>query len=119
MLHHHWAQARQGERQIVFITGEAGIGKTALVDAFVTQVAATEQVWQSRGQCIEQHGMGEAYLPLLEILGRLGRMQDGERLIKLLHQQAPSWLVHLPGLVPPGTGACRRGAARRAGGRPV
>ena len=94
-----WVQARQGARQVVLVTGEAGIGKTTLVDAFVAQVAATAAVWLGRGQCIEQHGAGEAYLPLLEALGRLGRAPDGSRLIARLRQQAPSWLVHLPALV--------------------
>src|SRR5215467_13279275 len=70
-----------------------------MVDAFVAQEAATAAVWLGRGQCDEQHGAGEAYLPLLEALGRLGRAPDGSRLIALLRQQAPSWLVHLPALV--------------------
>jgi DNA-binding winged helix-turn-helix (wHTH) protein/predicted ATPase len=94
-----WMQAQQGARQVVLVTGEAGIGKTTLVDAFVAQAAATAAVWLGRGQCVEQHGAGEAYLPLLEALGRLGRAPDGSRLIALLRQQAPSWLVHLPALV--------------------
>ena len=34
-LQRHWAQAQQGRRQVVLVTGEAGIGKTTLVDAFV------------------------------------------------------------------------------------
>lgn len=33
-----WAKALQGERQVVFVTGEPGIGKTTLVEAFVHQV---------------------------------------------------------------------------------
>ena len=41
-LHQRWAQAQQGVRQVVVVTGEAGIGKTTLVDAFVEQVAATD-----------------------------------------------------------------------------
>ena len=96
-----WGQARQGTRQVVLVTGEAGIGKTTLVDAWVAQVVATESVWVGRGQCIEQYGAGEAYLPLLEALGRLGRGPEGARLVAVLHQHAPSWLVHLPALVPP------------------
>jgi DNA-binding winged helix-turn-helix (wHTH) protein/predicted ATPase len=99
-LHQHFAQALGGMRQVVFVTGEAGIGKTTLVDAFVGEVGTTAEVWIGRGQCIEQHGAGEAYLPLLDALGQLGRGPDGSHLIELLWQQAPSWLVHLPALVP-------------------
>ena len=99
-LHQHFARALEGMRQVVFVTGEAGIGKTTLVDAFVAEVGTAAEVWIGRGQCIEQHGAGEAYLPLLEALGQLGRGPDGSRLIELLWQHAPSWLVHLPALVP-------------------
>jgi DNA-binding winged helix-turn-helix (wHTH) protein/tetratricopeptide (TPR) repeat protein len=107
-----WAQARQGRRQVVFITGEAGIGKTTLVDAFVAQMAATAVVWSARGQCIEHYGAGEPYLPLLEALGQWGRGPDGAQLVALLHQSAPTWLVHLPALVP---AADYEAVQRRAG----
>jgi tetratricopeptide (TPR) repeat protein len=98
-LSQRWEQARQGRRQVVFITGEAGIGKTTLVDAFVAQVAATDTVSISRGHCIEHYGTGEAYLPLLEVLSYLGRGPEGAQLCALLRQQAPSWLLQLPALV--------------------
>ena len=48
-LHQHFAQALQGMRQMVFVTGEAGIGKTTLVDAFVAEVGARMEVWIARG----------------------------------------------------------------------
>jgi predicted ATPase/DNA-binding winged helix-turn-helix (wHTH) protein len=99
-LRQWWAQARQGTRQVVCITGEAGIGKTTLVDAFVAQVAPTAPIWLGHGQCLEQHGAGEPYLPLLAALGGLGRGPDGPQLVAVLRQQAPSWLLHLPALVP-------------------
>jgi hypothetical protein len=73
-----WSMARQGTRQVVAIAGEAGIGKTALVNTFMSQVAATEDVWVGHGQCLDHYGAGEAYLPLLEALGRLGREPAGE-----------------------------------------
>ena len=98
-LHQALSQALQGERQIVFITGEAGMGKTALVDAFVARVAPTTPGWMARGQCIEQYGAGEAYLPLLEALGQLGRRPDRAVLVGLLRQQAPSWLTQMPALL--------------------
>ena len=96
-----WTMARQGTRQVAVIAGEAGIGKTALVNTFVAQVAATEDVWVGHGQCLDHYGAGEAYLPLLEALGRLGREPGGERLVAALRQYAPSWLVQMPGLVSP------------------
>ena len=98
-LQRWWAQALQGERQVVVVMGEAGIGKTTVVDAFAAQVSATAAIWVGRGQCIEQYGAGEPYLPLLEALSRLCRGVDGARLIELLQRHAPSWLMQLPALV--------------------
>src|SRR5208337_3493281 len=66
--------ALRGQRQIVFVTGEPGIGKTALVDEFQRQVAAdVVGIWIARGQCVEGYGGKEAYYPLLEALGQLCR----------------------------------------------
>src|SRR5712692_4625704 len=99
---HTWLnEALQGERQIIFVTGEPGIGKTTVVEAFLARVAAKEDLWVARGQCVEHYGAGEAYLPMLEALEQLCRMTDGERLIGLLRQQAPMWLVQLPALSDP------------------
>ena len=93
-------EARQGTRQVVFVAGEIGIGKTAVVEAFVDGLARDEAVWIGHGQCVEQYGMGEAFLPLLEALGRLCRDPDGAALIALLRQHAPSWLAQMPALLP-------------------
>ena len=100
-LHQWWAQARQGRRQVGVIAGEPGIGKTTLVNTFVAQVTAAEACWVGHGQCIELYGAGEPYLPLLEALGRLCRGPEGARLVAVLRQYAPSWLVQLPALLPP------------------
>jgi DNA-binding winged helix-turn-helix (wHTH) protein/predicted ATPase len=97
-LHRCFATALQGQRQFVFITGEAGIGKTTLVDAFVAQTACADTLWIGHGQCIDHHGASEAYLPLLAALGHLGYAPDGSRLVEVLRQYAPSWLLHLPSL---------------------
>jgi DNA-binding winged helix-turn-helix (wHTH) protein/predicted ATPase/type II secretory pathway predicted ATPase ExeA len=96
---HGWLEkALHGERQIIFVTGEPGIGKTTLVEAFLQRIADRE-LWVGRGQCIEQYGAGEAYMPILEALGRLCREPGGGRLIALLHQHAPTWLVQMPALL--------------------
>jgi predicted ATPase len=94
-------KARRGERQVLFVTGEAGIGKTTLTEAFLDRVAATGELWIGRGQCVEHYGASEPYMPLLEALGRLSRALDGERLSAVLRQYAPTWLVHLPALLSP------------------
>ena len=81
----------------MFVTGEPGIGKTTLVEAFLTEVSM--QAWNGRGQCVEQYGSGEAYLPILEALNRLCQRTDGEKLITTLEQYAPTWLVQMPALL--------------------
>ncbi len=93
------AKALSGQRQLVFVTGEPGIGKTALVETFLTEVGAASALRIGCGQCVEQYGAGEAYLPVLEALGRLGRAAGGKRLVQTLKQHAPTWLVELPGLL--------------------
>jgi len=98
-LHEWLEQALSGERQMVFVTGEPGIGKTAVVDAFLALLAGNPNLWIGRGQCVAHYGAGEAYLPVLEALGRLGRVAGGERLIALLGRYAPAWLAQLPTLV--------------------
>src|SRR5262245_34810095 len=97
-LHRHLATAMTGERQIVFVTGEPGIGKTALVEAFLDQIDDRD-LWIGRGQCIEQYGAGEAYLPILDALGRLCRQRGGEHIVGLLARHAPTWLVQMPALL--------------------
>jgi predicted ATPase len=86
-----------GERQIVFVTGEAGIGKTALVDTFARSIASDRSVRIGRGQCLEQYGTSEAYLPVLEAIGRLCREQG--RIVDVLRAHAPMWLLQMPSLV--------------------
>ena len=95
-LHARLKTVLSGTRQVVFITGEAGIGKTTLVDQFIAEVQTNQSVWIGRGQCVEQYGEGEAYLPFLEALGQLFDESRGARLRAVLHQQAPTWLAQLP-----------------------
>jgi predicted ATPase len=98
-LHARLAAALSGQRQLVFVTGEPGIGKTALVETFLAEVGEANALRIGGGQCVEQYGTGEAYLPVLEALGRLGRAAGGERLVQILKQHAPTWLEQLPGLL--------------------
>ncbi len=96
-----YEKARSGERQIIFITGEAGIGKTALTEAFLARTAAQAQVRIASAQCIESYREQEAYYPILEALGRLCRGPRRDEMVALLAKYAPTWLVQFPALVTP------------------
>jgi DNA-binding winged helix-turn-helix (wHTH) protein/predicted ATPase len=92
-----------GRRQVVFVTGEAGIGKTTLVEAFLARLlarlSAGDGLRIARGQCVEQYGTGEAYLPVLEALARLAREPGGDAVVRVLRQHAPTWLAQLPAVL--------------------
>src|SRR5262245_33651660 len=91
-------RARAGQRQLVFLSGEAGIGKTAVLDTFLARAASDPDLLIARGTCLEHYGVAETYLPVLEALGRLLREPGVERVIRVLKTHAPTWLVQLPWL---------------------
>ena len=92
--------ALKGQRQIVFITGEPGIGKTGLVDEFQRLAAAEAPSLRiARGQCVEGYGGAEAYYPMLEAVGQLCHGSGGKRVVEILAAQAPTWLVQFPALL--------------------
>jgi DNA-binding winged helix-turn-helix (wHTH) protein len=101
--------ARAGRCQVVFVTGEPGIGKSTLVEAFAGGVEREGAGLVARGQCLEHHGLPEPYLPVFDALDRLGRA-DGQ-VVPLLSRLAPTWLAQMPALVEP---ADRDDLARRA-----
>lgn len=94
-----WKLALEGARQVIFVGGEPGIGKTALVDHFLSIVAQSGPVLIGRGQCVEQYGEGEAYLPILEALGRMCHGAGGGEMRDVLRRLAPSWFAQMPGIV--------------------
>ncbi|MGB8539211.1 MAG: AAA family ATPase [Acidobacteriaceae bacterium] len=90
--------ALQGERQLIFITGEPGIGKTALIDLFCRQRCSEDQVHVARGQCVEGFAGKEAYYPVIEALGQLCSHPEGKKYAHAMQQRAPSWYAQLAAL---------------------
>lgn len=96
-LHGLFEEARAGRRQTVLVTGEPGAGKTSVVDAFLDDVRADPRaVLIGRSACIEQHGIREPYLPVLDALERLVRGAGGGEVLDLLRASAPTWLSQMP-----------------------
>jgi predicted ATPase/DNA-binding winged helix-turn-helix (wHTH) protein len=85
--------ASAGERRVLFLAGEAGIGKTALADAFCRQAVATHAAAMARGQCVPGVCGREEYYPVLEALGQLGALPHGEEACRILARLAPAWLA--------------------------
>ena len=79
----------EGRRRVVFVAGEAGIGKTTFLRAFLDSLGASTRI--GRGQCVEQYGAGEPYMPVLEALTRLCQEAGGEQVVAQLYKFAPSW----------------------------
>ena len=96
-----YSHVLEGQRRVIFVTGEAGIGKTTFVQTFLDSVQREGTARVGRGQCVEQYGGGEPYMPVLEALSRLGREPGGERVVELLNRFAPTWLAQMPELLAP------------------
>src|SRR5215472_7509383 len=77
-------KALNGQREVIFVTGEAGIGKTTLVDVFHQRAALRPNLRIGRGQCVEGFGGKEAYYPVLEALGQLIRDAESSPVIQAL-----------------------------------
>ncbi len=93
-------RAQSSERQVVFITGELGVGKTALADEFESRARADAPgIRIAHGQCVEGYGGTEPYYPVLEALGQLCGGSEGESVVRILAKHAPTWLVQFPAFV--------------------
>ncbi len=94
-LHAEFAFLAQGQRRTVFVTGEAGIGKTALLDAFCRPENLGHSAAIARGQCVPGVGIKEEYYPVMEALGHLCASSDGDAACRILARIAPAWLARL------------------------
>jgi DNA-binding CsgD family transcriptional regulator/tetratricopeptide (TPR) repeat protein len=86
-LENAFALARGGRGRIVAIAGEAGVGKTALVEQFVGTLGTRARV--HRGAC-ENLSTPEALLPLRDIVRASGKLFDSAD-----HIQSFELLLHI------------------------
>jgi DNA-binding winged helix-turn-helix (wHTH) protein/tetratricopeptide (TPR) repeat protein len=87
--------AAAGRGGLVCVAGESGLGKTTLVEDFLSDLPASGRNFLvAKGRCSERLAGSEAYLPFLEALESLLR-GDGRGLTRKLRALAPSWYAQL------------------------
>ena len=94
-FHRVMTDVLRGDRQVLFVTGEVGIGKTSLVDAFCRQFSTDGQARLARGQSVEGFGGKEAYYPVMEALTQLCTESGDGKSLRILQQKAPNWHAKL------------------------
>src|ERR671930_287611 len=70
LLRERWAQVKDGFGQVVLLSGEAGIGKSRLVQVLQEHVAVEPQAWLTPCQCVPYYQHTALY-PLIDLLERV------------------------------------------------
>jgi predicted ATPase/DNA-binding winged helix-turn-helix (wHTH) protein len=99
LLNGLFAGAVAGQRRVALVGGDAGEGKTSLLEAFTAQLRRRAAAWIAVGHAVDHAGPGEPYLPLLDALAQLCRQPRGSEVVAVLRRHSPTWLLQLPGIV--------------------
>jgi hypothetical protein len=91
-----YQRALAGHTQFVLLAGEAGIGKTTLLNSFLDRISKGHDAHMIQGQCVVHYGKQEAYAPVLEAISSFYRDHTDTRFIKNMERHAPGWLLQLP-----------------------
>jgi predicted ATPase len=73
-------KAAGGQAQVAFIAGEAGVGKTCLVEEFIrSRTESDPSLISALGECNAQTGSGDPYLPFRQVLTSLTTGPEKEK----------------------------------------
>ncbi len=83
--------ARGGRACMVCVSGEPGIGKTTLIEAFLRGLSGSHAHSVALGRCSERLAGAEAYLPLLDAIDDVMHDSGSAELASALNTLAPTW----------------------------
>jgi tetratricopeptide (TPR) repeat protein len=103
--------AESGHGKFVAVSGEPGIGKSTLVEDFLSEIATP--LWIGRGRCSERLAGAEAHLPFLEALESL--LARDPSVGAVMKQWAPGWYVQVAPMSADESSAARLMAETQSG----
>lgn len=93
-------EAKKGT--VVFVTGEAGVGKTELIDQFKSRALSKyPDIRLATGYCNEFTGGGDPYQPFFDILDELVTTEQETgtgRFLQFILEMGPEWVQVIPGI---------------------
>jgi class 3 adenylate cyclase/tetratricopeptide (TPR) repeat protein len=91
LLHEHFEHAKSGAGQVVFVSGEAGIGKSRLMLEFKRSLG--DDVPWIEGHCIS-YGQNIPYVPIIDLVKARYGIQEGDddtRIIARIDEDTAQW----------------------------
>jgi class 3 adenylate cyclase len=92
LLRERWTQVKDGLGQVVLLSGEAGIGKSRLVQVLTEHVAAEPQAWLTPCQCSPYYQHTALY-PLIDLLERVALRFEREESPEQKRRKLEGFLV--------------------------
>src|SRR5262249_11937377 len=92
LLLERWAQVKDGFGQVVLLSGEAGIGKSRLVQVLQEHVASEPQAWLTPCQCSPYY-RNTALYPMIDLLERVALRFEREESLQHKLSKLEGFLV--------------------------